>query len=157
MSYRRQMTPDERQCVLDMAAMGWNLNKIASEVGFSRYSVKALVDKHNGADANGKPWTEHDDAILRECAAAGLTTRDACVRLHRTMRAIESRASTIGVSFGMGLRPNSAPKPLPPGVAARNYAAVAHRLDRLRFENVHVAADPRRVDRAPTLVPVAAE
>ena len=136
MVQKRQMTADERQCIYDLAASGHTLAQIAREVGYSRYAVKELLHKQFGATANGAVWTENEDRVLRSAATDGLSTRETAIKLHRTMSAVQRRAYTIGIRFSS--QENLDTKPLSSTAAARAYEAVAHKLERLRNENLNI-------------------
>lgn len=48
---------------------------------------------------NGKPWTVQDDAALKKLAEGNTPTRVIALKLGRTEGAVQSHASSVGVSL----------------------------------------------------------
>ena len=97
---------------------------------------------------DARPWTIAEITEIRSASENGLQPNDVAQKRHRSVDAVRRKACDLGCPFA---RPNVtvvSPPPLSAASAARNYAAVVHKLERLRSENVAVQRG------TPVVVPV---
>lgn len=132
----KPLSESEKDRIVSLANDGLTIADISRETGISRYRVGNLIYKAFGITDNGKPWTYDDIAILHKCAADGERVHQVALRLHRTINSVQKRASTLGIHFRLAGRSDI--DILSPNIAARNYAAVKHKLDRLAHENLSI-------------------
>lgn len=142
--------------ILGLRKRGWSYQQIGDAAGCPASTAAGVIKraKKPKKEPLVKKWSEYQDAKLREMAADGATFGEIARHVARSISGVAARAQLLGIKICPRER-DAAPEHLPSYVAARNYEAIAARLEAgLRRANVAVKPDPRRAPQPGAVEPL---